>query len=159
MKSKFSSVLPRGQLRLGPVALEAASLPVGDLVAGQRGEQARRRPTFPVRVVVLRQRRHLRADGRQALRRRQEPLAQNLRVGKFPGIEAPLDLRGQLRFAASVVGQSEQVHRPAAGPAVVRTLAQRVKARRYASRGNRPSRWTQFSSAIGLRRSDGSTCR
>jgi len=43
--------LARRQLRLGPVTLEAPALAVCDLLAGQRGEQARRRPALPVRTV------------------------------------------------------------------------------------------------------------
>ena len=38
------------RLRLGPVPLEAPPLPVGNLLGGQRGEQARRGPALPVRA-------------------------------------------------------------------------------------------------------------
>jgi hypothetical protein len=47
-KSKLSSVLPGQQLGFLEVALDAAPIALGDLVFGQRHEQARGWPAFLV---------------------------------------------------------------------------------------------------------------
>ena len=93
-------------------------------------------------------------------RLRREALAQEGGIGQLPGVEQLVDVGGELRFAALVVGQGEQ--RPTVRRQAWRSLRpsrSASKARRYASRGNRSSRQTQFSITIGLNRNDGSTCR
>ena len=87
------------------------------------------------RAAIARHGRQGHADIRDAVRLRREALAQELRIGEFPGIESPVDLVRQPGFAAVVVGQGEQVHHPAAGLTVVQTLAQRVKGAAVGVRG------------------------
>jgi hypothetical protein len=50
-KSKLSRVFAGQELGFGEMPREAAAIAFGDLVLGQRGEQARRRPAFLVRPL------------------------------------------------------------------------------------------------------------
>ena len=123
MKSKVSSVLPGGSFASARLPLEAPALAVGDLVAGERGEQAGGGP--PVAVGAVGEASPRRPHGRQAQlleqqvelgRVHDEAVAEESALGQLSGVKQHVDLGGEPSFAATAHGPGAS--RPTGGRAL-----------------------------------------
>ena len=116
--------LARRQLRLGPVPLEALALAVGDLVAGERGEQAgggppvavgavgeafSTAPAWSAGAVCLSS---MSSWGGSTTKRS----LMRARSGSCPASSSTSIIGGEPGFAALIMSQGEQIHHPAAAP-------------------------------------------
>ena len=113
--------------------LEAPALAVGDLVAGERGEQAGGGP--PVAVGAVGEASPRCPHGRQAQlleqqvelgRVHDEAVAEEGALGQLSGVKQHVDLGGEPGFAALLMGQGEQIHRRQ-GLTAAEGFEQRVK--------------------------------